>query len=70
MFIGCFEISTSVIEKHVQSIGIIRAFCLPGKTYSDFQCLGGQKKLLGCGLLEGGGGVVSTQADTMQWFQL
>ena len=47
----CFEIDISVIVKHVQSIGIIRAFCLPG----------GQKKLLGCGLLGG----ISTQVDTM-----
>ena len=29
MFVGCFEISTIVIVKHAQSIGIIRAFCLP-----------------------------------------
>ena len=26
MFVGCFEISVSVIVKHVQSIGIIRGF--------------------------------------------
>ena len=32
LFKGCFEISISVIVKHVQSIGIIRAFCLPGGT--------------------------------------
>ena len=28
MFVGCSEISISVIVKHVQNIGIIRAFCL------------------------------------------
>ena len=56
LFKGCFEISISVIVKHVQSIGIIRAFCLPG----------GQKKLLGCGLLGG----ISTQADTIKLFTI
>ena len=34
MFVGCFEISTSVIVEHVQSIGIIRGFCLLGGTLS------------------------------------
>ena len=29
MCVGCFEISISVVVKHVQNIGIIRAFCLP-----------------------------------------
>ena len=28
--VGCFEISISVVVNYVQSIGIIRAFCLPG----------------------------------------
>ena len=51
--VGCFEIGISVAVKHVQSIGIIRAFCLPWGTCYDFKCLGGQKKLLGCGLLGG-----------------
>ena len=32
MCVGCFEISISVVVKHVQCIGIIRAFCLPGGT--------------------------------------
>ena len=54
MFVGCFEISISaVVNKHVQSVGIIRAFCLTGGTCYDFQCLGSQKNLLGCGLLGG-----------------
>ena len=30
MILGCYEISKSVIVKHMQNIGIIRAFCLPG----------------------------------------
>ena len=30
MCVSCFEISISVVVKHVKSIGIIRAFCLPG----------------------------------------
>ena len=30
MFVGCSEISISVIDIHVQHVGIIRAFCLPG----------------------------------------
>ena len=29
MFLGCCEVSISVIAKHMQNIGIIRAFCLP-----------------------------------------
>ena len=45
MFVACSEISISVIVKHVQHIGIIRVFCLPGVGW------GGAKKLLGCGLL-------------------
>ena len=51
MFVGCSEISISVIVKHVDHIRSIRAFGLPG----------GQKKLLGCGLLRG----ISIQAGTM-----
>ena len=64
MCVSCFEIGINVIVKHVKSIGIIRNFCLPGGTCQDFECLGGQKKLLGCGLLGG----ISTQTDTMPWF--
>ena len=33
MFVGCFEVSVSVNVKHVQHVGIIRAFCLLGRTY-------------------------------------
>ena len=43
VFVRFFQISASVVVKHVQSIEITKAFCLPG----------GHKKLLGCGLLGG-----------------
>ena len=33
VFVGCSEISISVIVKQLQPVGIIRAFCLPGGTY-------------------------------------
>ena len=64
MFVGCFEISISaiIVNKHVQSIGIFRTFCLPGGTCYGFQCFGGQKNMLGCGLLGG----FCTHADTMK----
>ena len=32
---GCFEIGISVIVEHAQSIGIIRAFCLPVAIYNE-----------------------------------
>ena len=54
MFVGCSEISTNVIVKYKQHVGIIWPFCLPGRTCSFFQCLGGEKKMLVCGLLGGG----------------
>ena len=41
MFVGCSEVSISVIIKHVQHIGIIRAFYLSGGTYKVFQYLNG-----------------------------
>ena len=53
----CYVSPLIVIVKHVQSIGVVTAFCLPGGLV-----LGGQKKLLGCGLL---GGDRSTQGGTM-----
>ena len=34
MFVDCSEISIGVVVKHVQHVGIIRAFCLPGKFFS------------------------------------
>ena len=59
MFVRCFEISISVIvNKHIQSIGIIRTFCLLGGLIKIFSAWG-DKKLLVCCLL----GV--DQADTM-----
>ena len=68
MFVGCSEISTSVIVKHKQHIGIIRAFCLPGwggggQEGLSFSVPVGTEKLLGLGLLGG----ISTQADTMNY---
>ena len=46
MCIGCFENIVSVVVKHVQSIGIIRTFCLPGglvKILSVCDLLGGDQ---------------------------
>ena len=50
MCVGCFEISVSVVVKHVKSTGILGFFvCLGGlvKIFSAW----GDRKLLGCGLL-------------------
>ena len=58
----CYISPLIVIVKHVQSIGVVTAFCLPGGDLLRFSVLGGQKKLLGCGLL---GGDRSTQGGTM-----
>ena len=60
MFVSCSEISKSVTVKHMQHVGIIRAFCLPAGL-AVFQCLGGQKKNVGLWFARG----VSTQDDTM-----
>ena len=62
MFAGCSEFSANVIVKHKQHDAIIWSFSLPGDTSSFFQCLGVEKKLLGCGLLGVG---VCTQDDSM-----
>ena len=67
MFVSYSEVSVNVINKHVQHIGIIGAFCLSGGGLYVFQFLlggRGQKKLLRCGLLgdgtkRGGGGQYS-----------
>ena len=40
MFAGCFEVSISVNVKHVQSIGIITAFCLPGGIVKNLSAWG------------------------------
>ena len=44
MFVGCSEIGISIIVKHVQHVGIIRAFCLPGGTCSVFSVSGETEK--------------------------
>ena len=49
----CYEISINGIAKRMQHVGIIRSFCLRWGTCSFFQCFGGEKKLLVCGLLRG-----------------
>ena len=61
MFVGCFEISISLIVKHVQNIGTVRNFYLYDGISYVFPP-GGQKKLLVCGLLGVG---ISAQAETM-----
>ena len=62
MFVGSPEISISVSVKHLQHIGIIRAFHLPGGTCYFFQCLrellsssvsGGTEKIAGLWLIKG-----------------
>ena len=60
MFVGCSEISLSVIVKHIQPIGINIPFCLPRWTCYVFYYLGDRKKLLGCSLLVG----ITTQTET------
>ena len=65
MIVGASEINVSVIVKHIQHIGVVRAFRLPGINFSmpgwRKGGWGGQKKLLGCVLLGG----ISAQADTV-----
>ena len=60
MLVGCFEISISVIVKHVQNIGTIRTFCL-SEGISEAFLPGRQKKLLDRSLLGVG---ISAQAET------
>ena len=55
MFVGCSEISISVIAKHAQ-----HDFGLSGGLIQVFQCLGKQNSCWICGLLE----EISTPADT------
>ena len=65
MFVGCFEISSIVIVKHAQRIGIIRAFCLPvpGGLVKIFSAWGDRRN---CWVVVcSGGGGVSAQVDTM-----
>ena len=56
MFVSYSEVRVNVINKHVQHVGIIGAFCLSGGLYVFQFLLGGrgQKKLLRCGLLGDG----------------
>ena len=54
MFVGCFEISISVIVKHVQSIGIIRAFCLLGGDLLRFSVPRGTEETAGLWFAGGG----------------
>ena len=54
MFAGCSEIGVSVIAKHGQHVGIIRAFCQSWGNLLRFSVSGrGQEIFLGCGLQEG-----------------
>ena len=41
MFVGCSEFSISVTINHVQHIGILRAFCLPGGDLLSISMPGG-----------------------------
>ena len=62
MFAVSSEISLSVIVKHKQHIGIIRAFCLLGGTYKFFSAWGNRENCRkNCCLLR----VISAQAGTM-----
>ena len=63
MFAGCSEISISVTVKHVQYIGVIRAFCLLGR---NFNAWGGQKKNAGFCFATW----INTQADPMVFHKL
>ena len=51
MFVGCSEISVSVIVKHMQNTGIIRTFCLPGGRVKLSSAYGDRKHcwVVGCG---------------------
>ena len=53
MFVGCSEISVSVIVKHVQHIGIVRAFFLPGENLISFSVPEGTEKIAGLWLAKG-----------------
>ena len=53
MFVNCSGIIISIIVKHEQYNGILKAFCLAGGNMLFFLGPEGQKKLLGCGLLGG-----------------
>ena len=44
MFVGCSEISINIIAKHVQHVGIICAFSLPGADLLNFSVPRGTEK--------------------------
>ena len=61
LIVGCSEISIIVIVKHVQYIGIIRAFCLPVALVKFFST---QQYKKNCWIVVCQGGI-SAQTDTM-----
>ena len=46
MSVGCSEFSISVIVEHVQHVGVIGAFCLPGGLFKFFSAWGDRKNFL------------------------
>ena len=58
MFVGCFEISKSVIVKHVQSIGLSGLFVCLGGDLLRFALPGGTEEIAGLWFARGGGGSV------------
>ena len=61
MFVGCSEITVSVIVKHDQHIGIIRTFCVPEATYFSFSATRVTEKIAEFWFARG----ISTQAGTI-----
>ena len=59
--IGCSDTSISVAVNMWNILELSGGFCLSGGTFLSLP--GGQKKLLGCGLLRGG---INTQANIMR----
>ena len=53
MFPSCSEITTSVIVKHVEHVGIIRAFCLHAMDVLSFSVPGGTEKIVGLWFAKG-----------------
>ena len=53
MFVDCSGIIISITVKHEQHIGIIKAFVYLEGSLLNFWGPGGQKKLMGCGLVGG-----------------
>ena len=48
MFVSYSEVSVNVINKHVQHIGIIRAFCLSGGDFTFFSSFWGEGDRKNC----------------------